>query len=281
MTTSVATTKPLSEFQKIGHNTYTWTPSSYHSQSAEKSPLIVIFSWNAAAAKHIAKYTTAYQKMFPSSRILLVRSFTRDMFRRTKEYAPLLKPAMDLVHEHIKSGGEILVHSFSNGGANQINEFSKAWKAQYGTTVPMRIHAFDSSPTKGTWMKSHAAISASLPKSLFWRVFGGLMVHLLLVSTFLVWTAMWKENKAVVICREMNDEKLFDKKVPRVYLYSRADQMVGPEEVEDHSGIAAAKGWDVTRVVFKNSPHCGHIREDEAKYWAAIMQAWKAGPRDA
>jgi hypothetical protein len=281
MATSVTPTKPLSEFQKIGHNTYTWTPSSYFSQSVEKTPLIVMFSWNAAAAKHIAKYTVAYQKMFPSSRILLVRSFTRDMFRRTAAYPPLLQPAIDLVHEHVKSGGEILVHSFSNGGANQINEFAKAWKAQYGTMVPMRIHVFDSSPTKGTWMKSHAAISASLPKSLFWRLFGGLMVHLLLVCTFVVWTAMRKENKAIIICRELNDETIFDKKVPRVYLYSRADQMVGPEEVEDHSGIAAAKGWDVTRVVFEKSPHCGHVREDEAKYWAAVMEAWKAGPREA
>jgi hypothetical protein len=112
-------------------------------------------------------------------------------------------------------------------------------------------------------------------------LFGGLMVHLLLVCTFVVWTAMRKENKAIIICRQLNDETIFDKKVPRVYLYSRADQMVGPEEVEDHSGIAAAKGWDVTRVVFEKSPHCGHVREDEAKYWAAVMEAWKAGPREA
>jgi hypothetical protein len=273
-----AITKPLSEFQKIGHNTYTWTPSSYLSQSVKKTPLVLILSWNAAAAKHIAKYTISYQKLFPSSRVLLVRCFTRDMFRRTAEYAPLLKPAMDLVDEHVKSGGEVLVHSFSNGGANQINEFAKAWKSQHGTTMPVRIQVLDSSPTKGPWMKSHAAISASLPRTWFWRWFGGIIVHLLLVCTFIVWG---KENKAVILCRQMNDVTIFDNTVPRVYLYSRADQMVGFEEVDEHADIAESKGWDVTRVRFEKSPHCGHVREDEAKYWAAIMEAWKKGPRQA
>jgi hypothetical protein len=274
---SEAITKPLSEFQKIGHNTYAWSPSSYPSQRAKGTPLILMLSWNAAAAKHIAKYTISYQKLFPLSRILLIRSFTRDMFRRTVEYAPLLKPAMDVVNEHVKSGGEVLVHSFSNGGANQINELAKAWKSQHGTTMPMRIQVLDSSPTKGPWMKSHAAISASLPRNLFWRLFGGIIVHLLLACTFLV---MGKENKAVILCRQLNDVTIFDNSVPRVYLYSHADQMVGFEEVDEHADIAESKGWDVTRVHFEKSPHCGHVREDEGRYWAAVMEAWKRGPRE-
>lgn len=81
----------------------------------------------------------------------------------------------------------------------------------------------------------------------------------------------------VILCRQLNDEQVFDKRVPRVYLYSRADQMVGFEEVEEHAAIAKGKGWNVTMVQFENSAHCGHVREDETKYWASIMQAWKSG----
>jgi hypothetical protein len=276
-----AITKPLSDFQRTGHNIYLWTSPSYLSKGAEETPFVLIFAWNAAAAKHIAKYTISYQKLFPTSRILLIRCFTRDMFRRTSEYAPLLKPAMDLVHEHVKSGGEVLVHSFSNGGGNQINEFAKSWKQQFGTMMPMRIQVLDSSPTKGPWMKSHAAIAASLPRSWFWRWFGGALVHLLLVCTFVVWTVIGKENKMVILCRQLNDETVFDNTVPRVYLYSRADQMVGFEEADEHADIAESKGWDVTRVQFEKSAHCGHVREDETKYWATIMEAWRRGPREA
>jgi hypothetical protein len=273
--------KPLSDFQNVGHNTYVWTSPSYLSRSHDETPLIMIFAWNAAAAKHIAKYTIAYQRLFRTSRILLIRCFTRDMFRRTTEYTPLLKPAMDMLHEHVKSGGEVLVHSFSNGGGNQVNEFAKAWKSRYGTMMPMRIQVLDSSPTKGPWMKSHAAIAASLPKSWFWRWFGGALVHLLLVCTFVVWTATGKENKMAILCRELNDATIFDNSAPRVYLYSYADQMVGFDEADEHADIAEMRGWDIQRVQFEKSPHCGHIREDEAKYWAAIVEAWRKGSRRA
>jgi hypothetical protein len=271
--------KPLSDFQAIGHNTYLWTSPSYLSKSASQTPLILICAWNAAAAKHIAKYTISYQKLFPTSRILLIRCFTRDMWRWPADYEPLLRPAMDLTHEHVQAGGEVLVHSFSNGGGNQINAFAKAWKVRFGETMPMRVQVMDSAPTKGPWMKSHAAIALSLPKSLFWRWFGGVMVHLLLLATFLLDKVLGQENKMVIICRELNDEKVFDNTVPRVYLYSRADQMVGFEEADEHADIAESKGWDVTRVQFEDSSHCGHVREDEVKYWAAITEAWKRGPR--
>jgi hypothetical protein len=28
-------------------------------------------------------------------------------------------------------------------------------------------------------------------------------------------------------------------------------------------------------VRFEKSAHCGHVREDESKYWGAILEAWK------
>ncbi|KZM18975.1 uncharacterized protein EKO05_0011303 [Ascochyta rabiei] len=266
--------QPLTDFTLIGHNTYLWTSKSYTPPS---SPLILLFAWNAAAARHIAKYTISYQRLFPTSQILLIRCYTSDMFTRSARYAYLLAPALDVTHAHVSARGEVLVHSFSNGGGNQVNEFAKAWKSAYGACLPMRCQIMDSSPTKGPWMKSYAAITAGLPRSVFWRWFGGVLVHFLLLCTFLVNVIRGRENKMVVLCREMNDEGIFDKSVPRLYLYSRVDQMVGCEEVEEHAAIARGKGWDVTMVRFERSAHCGHIREDEEKYWDAILQAWKSG----
>jgi len=269
----------LPDFEKIGHNTYLWTSSAYLSESANETPLLLLFTWNAAAARHIAKYTTSYQQLFPTSRIILVRCFTVDMFRAASAYPSLLKPAIDLVAEHTKSGGAVLVHSWSNGGGNQVNEFAKAWLARFGTRLPMRAQILDSAPTKGPWMKSHAAISASLPPTTFWQWFGGIAVHLLLAAILLANAVRRKENKMVVLFRELNDDMTFNPKVPRMYLYSRADMMVGFEEADEHADMAEARGWAVTRVHFENSAHCGHVREDAAKYWASIMDLWKKGLR--
>jgi hypothetical protein len=276
-----AISKPLTDFQVIAHNTYLWTSPSYLSKSPSQTPLILLCAWNDAAAKHIAKYTLSYQKLFPTSRILLIRCFTRDAWRSTSAYVRLLTPAMDLVHEHVQGGGEVLAHSFSNGGGNQLNEFAKAWRARFGSKMPMRIQALDSSPTKGPYMTMHRAVVLGLPRTLFWRIFGSAIVHIGLLFYVLVVTLQGGENKHITIGRELNDENVFDTAVPRVYLFSRADEMVTFEEVEEHVAIAESKGWSVEKVMFEKSPHCGHVREDEAKYWAAIMEAWKMGPRDA
>jgi hypothetical protein len=267
--------KPLAEFQKIGHNTSLYTPNDY----ASHEPLVLLFSWNAAASKHIAKYTATYQTMFPNARIVLVRSYTPDAFRKRSSYAPLLTPAMNVVKEHTSTGGELLVHSFSNGGGNQLNEFAKTWKRREGTMLPMRAQMMDSSPGEGSWRRSHAAILESFPRTWYWRLFGSVALHFVLFLVFAFNTLTGRENRMLVMCRELNDPTIFDVQVPRVYLYSKADLMVTVDEVEEHANVAEAQGRAVTRVRFEQSPHAGHIREDSGKYWDAVMEAWSAGPR--
>jgi hypothetical protein len=275
--TPVAVPDPLSDFEKIGYNTYIHTAESFSPQA----PLILLFSWNAAAAKNIAKYTVAYQRLFPSACIVLIRCGTKDMAHRVGKMRKLLTPAFDAVEDHVASGGEVLVHSFSNGGGNQVWEMAKLWKHNTGKLLPMRAQILDSSPGKGTWEKNHTAITFSMPNNWFWKIVGPPAAHILLFFAFISDTLSGKGNKIFLMYQQLNDPALFDTRAPRVYLYSKADNMVGADEVEEHADAAAAKGWSVQKVQFENSPHAGHIREDEGKYWSAIKDAWDRGSRKA
>ncbi|KAF2714709.1 hypothetical protein K504DRAFT_456904 [Pleomassaria siparia CBS 279.74] len=266
---------PLSDFEVIGHNTYLYTPESY----TASSPLILFFSWMGAGPKHIAKYTVVYRRLFPNARIVLVRNFVLDAFSREFTYRSQQKPAREIVHEHIKSGGEVLVHHSSNGGGIQAVEFAKGWKTQYDEVLPMRAQIVDSGPGRGDWKRSHAAISQSLPKSGFWKMFGSAVIHLGLAFIFIFNKLAMRgnDNMMVAMSQEMNDPGIFNSRTPRVYLYSKADRMVKWEDVEGHADEAATKGWDVKKVRFETSPHVGHILEDEGKYWGAIADAWESG----
>jgi hypothetical protein len=274
-TTSTVLAKPLADFDKIGHNTYLYTAGSYTSTQ----PLVLLFSWNAAAAKHIAKYTVAYRKLFPTARIVLIRCFTADVFRKESAGARNLGPALETVRAHVKAGGQVLVHIFSNGGGSQLVVFTKAWKKMEGAMFPIRAQIFDSSPGKGDWKRSHAAIVASLPRTRIWQLFGFFTVHFVLLLVFFFNVLLKRENAMVVMCRQLNNPTLFDLKTPRVYLYSKADEMVGWEEVEEHADDAEGLGRHVKKVRFETSAHTGHIREDEGAYWGAVLEAWKQGPR--
>jgi hypothetical protein len=256
----------------IGHNTYLFTPSTQTSSS----PLIFIFSWNAAAAKHIAKYTISYRKLFPGSRILLVRSFTSDFFRSQSAYEKLLAPALKVVQASIAEDRDILIHGFSNGGANQLIASAELYRKTVGTALPHRILVLDSSIGKGGYKRSFAAIYLSLPRTVFFTIFGSLIVHSILVLSWFMWTFSRRPNKAIELREAANNPELFDKKVPRLYLYSKADEMVGYDEVDEHAEEAEAKGYIVRKVLFEKSAHTGHIREDPERYWGAIIELWKS-----
>jgi hypothetical protein len=268
---STVALQPLKEFQKIGYNSYLYTCPTF----GPKSALVLLFAWNAAAAKHIAKYTASYQKLLPDCRILLIRGDTHDFFWTSKQYTKIHAPGVQLVKDHVDQGGSVLIHSFSNGGANQLVEFAKAYKTAHGTVLPCRAQILDSSPGNGgNYWRSYLAIKHGLPKTLFFRLFGWLIVHAFLGLTGLFWILSRQPNNIIQIGRHLNGPELFDRRVPRVYLYSKKDEVIGPEEVEEHADDAQKKGWQVRKVVFESSPHAGHVREDEGKYWGAVMQAW-------
>lgn len=269
--------KPLSDFNTIGINTYMITPDSY----TPKEPLVLFFSWMGAAPKHIAKYTVTYRRLFPTARIILIRNELADFFRSEGTYARILTPAIDVVKEHVNAGGQLLVHSFSNGGGNQLVEFAKAWKQREGSPLPMRAQVMDSAPGTGGWLRSHKAMATSLPRFWLWRLLGSATIHLFLAMLFVIGKVGRREPIMHILRRQLNDRSLFEKRAPRVYLYSKADEMVGHDEVEEHADQAEAQGWEVKRVRFERSPHAGHIREDEGRYWSAVQEAWKKGSRVA
>lgn len=273
MSSPAEVAKPLSEFQTIGNHVYLITPEAY----TPKEPLILFFSWMGAAPKHIAKYTVTYRQLFPTAQFVLVRNELADFFRSETTYSRLLIPAIHVVKAHVDAGGQLLMHSFSNGGGNQLVEFAKNWRKREGSPLPMRAQMIDSTPGNGGWLRSHKAIATSLPRFWLWRLLGSATIHLFLAMLFVIAKLGRKEPIMDVMRRQLNDPALFNKRAPRVYLYSKADEMVGHDEVEEHADQAEAQGWKVTRVRFEKSPHAGHIREDEGRYWSAVRTAWASG----
>jgi hypothetical protein len=130
MSSSTEAVKPLSDFHTIGNKVYLITPGSY----SPREPLILFFSWMGAAAKHIVKYTVAYRKLFPTARIVLIRNDVGDFFRREASYTKLLAPAIDIAKQHVDAGGQVLVHSFSNGGGNQLVDEARGLTIAYART---------------------------------------------------------------------------------------------------------------------------------------------------
>lgn len=61
---------------------------------------------------------------------------------------------------------------------------------------------------------------------------------------------------------------------PRLYLYSKADDMVSWKDVEEHATTAVSKGLNVSVECFEDTPHVAHARKYPDRYWAAVKKLW-------
>lgn len=249
--------------------------------------LVTLCTWVAASPRHIAKYTDVYRSLFPTASILVLQSSLADMVYRTDgAQQTRLARARDVIlsrattegqqrsaNAHEAGGndkGSVLLHAFSNGGAQCAGQLAVALPPQQRQCV-FRGLVLDSCPGRGTYMRSANAIILSLPKASVARVIGTIIVHLVLVVLFFFDRVAGFENVITCARRRLNSQVLFDRAAPRLYLYSKADEMVWYEDVQEHAAQARENGYEsVNEVSFEGSGHCAHATIDGEKYWDAV-----------
>ncbi|KAH8698214.1 hypothetical protein GQ44DRAFT_744244 [Phaeosphaeriaceae sp. PMI808] len=243
---------------------------------ASEPHLILVTSWLDAAPKHVAKYLAGIQKIFPTSRILLVMTNAfHFLFQPTTQRLRELQPAVDILKD-TQPHEKILLYSFSNGGSTAAFMIARAFRAQTNCPLPISKAIFDSSPGNGGYVATVRAFAVGLPRARFVRGLGMAVLRVFLALWYLVETITATENIIDIMRRGLNDRLLFTTQAARLYIYSMNDQMVPWSDVEAHASNASSIGYKVQTVRYVGSSHCGHIMQDEARYWAAVEQLWNS-----
>ena len=274
-----------SSSRHVGHSTGSSLESSNvaiinknNNHDSQSPGLIVLLTWMSASPRHITKYTSGYARLFPTAQIMVITVSMADIvWRRNSVQESRLASAVNVTHTYLQSPEpRILLHLFSNGGAQQTCRLAAVFRRSEGIPLPLNMMVLDSAPGRATYRRSAHAMILSLPKSPMLRVLGILLVHLVLIVIWIINGVFGVENVIDRLRRELNTQGSFSTKTPRCYLYSKMDQTVWWEDVEDHANEAVQKGWHVAKVLFQKSTHVAHLMEDEQKYWGAIMQLKKS-----
>jgi hypothetical protein len=255
---------------------------SYFRQPTQKSPqdgpsLVVLCTWMSANRKHITKYTQQYRHQYPDADILVVESGVPDMvYRTTRSQQRRLQPARDVLLSHISNAPQGLdhpqavLHAFSNGGAQCAIQLVTGLPPEprrdaFGAVI------FDSCPGTVTYERTVQAMTLSMPKSPVAKIIGPPIIHLMLCLIFLALFVTQAEDVITHIRRQLNDHALFSNDIPRLYVYSKADQLVPWQDVKTHADDAKLKGYSKTReLMFEASKHCAHAMPHKDQYWDAI-----------
>ncbi|KAF8206846.1 hypothetical protein K438DRAFT_449121 [Mycena galopus ATCC 62051] len=65
-----------------------------------------------------------------------------------------------------------------------------------------------------------------------------------------------------------------DERTPRLYLYSKVDEIVPMADVEVHAARSASEGLDVRKLCFDTSAHVAHARVYPEEYWGSVKRVW-------
>jgi hypothetical protein len=233
-----------------------------------------------ASPRHISKYTTGYENLYPSARILVITTTSIDATLTTwdanlKRVAPVLEILYTL-----PPNARLLLHFFSDGGSFTSLLIAKKYQEKMGKLLPTTALILDSSPGRATYEATVRAFAVALPKNPVIKAVGILVLRLffgLYRLAYLLKGLLVQKGELNVVEKgriDLNSRSLMDVATPRLYIYSEADDMVEWEFVEEHIEEAEKFGYVVYREKYVESGHCGHLLIDDKRYWAAVQRLW-------
>ncbi|KAJ6468307.1 hypothetical protein C8R45DRAFT_837987, partial [Mycena sanguinolenta] len=244
--------------------------------------VILIFGWMSAQLAHLHKYTAMYREIYPNATIILVRSplslfwtSASGLASGLSRYAPLLAALEAL--GCLDDRQRILTHSFSNGGGFHLIALSKMLppKIFQSPRSPSAL-IIDSAPGGDTLDKAMRAVTSPLKNTLIRLLASGVVVFYYCI----MWTVgriVSRPSPIAAMMTALRNPRVLpwiDERSPRLYIYSKADQMVPSVDVEAHAARCAREGLDVRKVCFDKSAHVTHARVYPEEYWAAVRSLW-------
>lgn len=232
--------------------------SSNHTPAKENNSgpdTIILFTWGDGQPKYIIKYADGYRTLYPHARIIivtctLVGSMYQTVFRRTRAMLPVVdsaavRPDISKSPHPRRSRDRVLVQIMSNSGTVSLIATLLAYKlrceefSQPGEPFPCKLLVFDSAPggislVKNLGRRSHAlAVAAGA-----WVPLPLVAMQALWLTVLLLAEVMQRLTRWPAVGRlfpgPISDPTLVPKDALRLFLYSKADKMVGWEDVESH-----------------------------------------------
>jgi hypothetical protein len=195
-----------------------------------------------------------------------------------------MKPAVERISSAKYLNGReldcsgILLHVFSEGGSNKACELAEAYYNITATRLPVSALCFDSTPGHPRYLRLCQALNKSLPQIPVLRHVAIIFASMTLGIIWILYTGIkgYENNVISRTRRRLQDPVYFDPNAPRCYLYSKGDCLISWEDVQEHAEESVRADMCVEEVLFEDSGHVGHAKEEPGRYWDAVLATWQS-----
>ena len=148
-----------------------------------------------------------------------------------------------------------------------------------GSTSPeTSVIILDSCPGGAGLTLALRAFTASFRNPLV-RVAAAIFISMMYAYGLVVYALFRKKLWLAVLRETLHNPRMLpwtDMSTPRLYLFSKSDELVPWQQVNSHAEKSKALGLNVRMEEFEASPHVAHARTDPSKYWGAVSETWAA-----
>jgi len=225
----------------------------------EEKVLVVLFGWMGAHTKHVQKYADWWSGFGCDTTITCGTAVSTFFPPQTKKAAHRVVKKM---HEYVNNNPNctIIFHGFSNGGGFVIAQVLRMLEEKNNAQIRSRVkfHVLDSQLDIYLMSGLRAFRALRLP------IYINLFFHAIFpVIMLLAWLFKFYDTN-------MNAYTL--RKTPTHVMYSTADAICKPHEIEYFIEYLRSHSIPTTSHKFHDSPHVTHFRLHPEEYETSVLE---------
>ncbi|ORY41065.1 hypothetical protein BCR33DRAFT_740024 [Rhizoclosmatium globosum] len=276
---SPAEAQEFADYEQVGP-AWIAKPTAHHIFAGKR--YVIIFGWLDAPFSEVEKYAQYYRSNGFTVIILIGTTDDIDTVwagkgkeKYVNEFEPLVSflEANKLVEptgtpKSAFSLSKLVVHALSKGGILKMMRTVNALHAK-GYQLKSQALLLDSAPsatTAASWARYNTAeVKGPIVK----RLSFGAAFALAFVGKQVIDMKKYPFNQAIPYTISTNNE---DGNVngARLFLYSQADTISLPSEINAHANLARDEGISVEEKVFISSGHLKHAVDFKDEYWVTV-----------
>ncbi|KAG6057347.1 hypothetical protein E4U17_001424 [Claviceps sp. LM77 group G4] len=253
---------------------------------------VLVYGWGDGLPKHVTKYADGFRALYPyATQVVVLSPISKAMFTSLDQRTEHMLPVLNLVFPpnqqdlHQDSQARVLVHTMSNTGAVNYAATLNAYREVHNRPMPHHLLIMDSTPgstdlSRGNlsrWSRAMALGTAA------WFPWPFVITQMVWGLVLLLYTAylciIGRQTAGAWSVRAVNQKDFESTGARRLYLYSKEDDLILWEDIEEHAAETRQLGWGVDAEVFEGSGHVGHMRMHPGQYWGAVARSWEEAMR--
>jgi hypothetical protein len=263
-TRSTRSDKSVSSTSSSVDNSVLNTPIESPRPTTAPPHYIVLCLWPHATSSQISSYVEGYEDLYPSSKVLLLRSSWRAGSPDLDAITTTLTGSLGEKHT---ASHPVLLHLFGHTGALNACSLLRAFRARTTSVLDVRAIVSDTEPSV-SFSDLYATLLSSPAQFLF-------QLLALLLSFLTAAVSLFTYDDATRRIRaDLTNPGILPSTVRKCFVFPAQEMMFSWCDTPGKNGIAERREWSVKRTSVDAR---GRWSGEKERYWLGVEGVWEGG----